>query len=366
MYKALTEAPTITSEAEYRAFPALNYSALKNIETKPINALEDKDRKPNEYMINGDIFDLLLLSGMHMFSASYHVYDGPPITPAKQGLCDYILDNKLPFALTGADDADPATIASVLEAVDANDYKAAKVEKTLLKHVLEDSAEYLKQKLANSDKTMISREVFNTITDEVMIMKQHNLTKYWFEPSKSSKLYTQCPIFFNATTLSGKRIAFKGLLDLLIIDHEEKMIEVGDLKRLFTKGSLLGTRKEIMNGKLYLQAAQYSYGLRTAREGGEAWLFDREGNLINIEGYSIELFKNIVYNYDQGQPSIWKYTRKDLHTGTYGGQSKFGYPVRGFLDLADDVLWHHKHEKWEYPKSIYNAGRIGVDVDLFI
>lgn len=151
-----------------------------------------------------------------------------------------------------------------------------------------------------------------------------------------------------------KNTKAKSVLDIVRIDHKNKVIQPIELKT-----GEEGFMRSYWRFKRYLQGAMYTTALNKA-------VWDKEDI---AEQYEIE---NIRFIYADTKlyypPVIYKMTSSDVHYGTVGrcwideegrhGKIKY----KGYTQLAAELEWHKANNLWDYSYDIYmNNGEIDID-----
>ncbi len=180
---------------------------------------------------------------------------------------------------------------------------------------------YLKK--LQSGKHIITPEQEMNIRDIVESLKTNRFTKKYL---KNKNLQYQVPLFFE---IGGHPC--KGLIDMLIIDEDSKLIIPIDLK--VTSYSLASFDKAIFQKRYDLQADMYKEGLRQ--------------NYSELE-YTITPFKFIVENMNfPGTPLIYKYQNRGLSERSYDGKV-----YKGPLQLLEENEYHRKYDVWDYKRDV--------------
>jgi PDDEXK-like domain of unknown function (DUF3799) len=162
--------------------------------------------------------------------------------------------------------------------------------------------------------------------------------------SKYFTSYTQVPIYWDQM-YKGKKIACKGLLDFIYIDHEKMKIYPGDLKT--TASSVTEFEDSFWKYSYYRQCAWYMQGLVFSGT------YDYYLNL----GYEWEPFRFIVASKKkEGMPAlIYEVSGKTESIGAIGGKATFNgkeHLLRGHKELFEAICWHQETGNYSAPKFI--------------
>lgn len=165
------------------------------------------------------------------------------------------------------------------------------------------------------------------------------------------EVFDQFPIIGDLNTLVGEEFKAKCLIDRLIINHEEKVISIYDLKTVWDNEG------EFFNNyfyyKYYLQAALYYYLVTV-------WAASKD----HYKGYEVRYTAFITAessNYKS--PLIYKTGRQNFLQGMKGFDLK-GKHYQGVIEAAKDILWHKETGIWNISKENYENNGI-VEIKPF-
>lgn len=230
---------------------------------------------------------------------------------------------------------------------------------------------------ASKGKEVISFDMMTNANKVVSMLKNNPFTKKYFEPSEDVEILYQVPIlwefegrFLPDENISAK-IPSKILLDIIRIDHKARTIEPIDIKT-----GAEGFMKAYWKYRLYLQGSLYYYGVNNAVIQSE-----------NKSQYYRVLNTKFIYSDSDGvfPPVIYRMTDNDLTIGREGY-----YPMqilstcvstvcdgplvafpstkpkyKGFVRLAEELLWHKNNDLWDYPYDVYQS-QGEIEIDSFI
>ena len=202
----------------------------------------------------------------------------------------------------------------------------------------------------------------------VSTLQSNPYTKKYFIPEDGIELIFQPRILWDLMYHSlleegrSTTVQAKSVLDVIRIDHKNKIIQPVDLK---TGGE--GFMKSYWRYKRYLQGAMYNSAVWKASTD----LLDSD--------YVIEPFKfvfadtNLYY-----PPVIYEMNDSDIEVGTHGrlqrsfvGNRELSiafhdsqYRIKGYAQLAAELEWHQKMDQWDYSYDVYQRNG-EVDIDAF-
>lgn len=335
----------------YRDYPAINQSTLKQLSDNPQKVLEE-DKDWSDGMEFGDVLDLLVFSP-ELFDENYYVadLDNLPSDSIKAIMEDLVNRH-----------GEDITEDQVLAAAERHNYGQSWKPSTRLHKILEegDGLQYARMLNESEGKRILSIERHMEMVQAAEILKTHDYTSAYIAddlPEGWERL-TQLPL------LSYGKPMYKGLLDLVLVDHNEKVIYPWDLKS--TGSNPLYFRGQYVKYQYYLQAALYQHILENlvaeAEEGTNVQ--EETGLTFHPSGYKVSNFGFIVIgSQDSTVPLRYKCTDEDLYCGMFGGELRTGREVKGVEELTNELLWHREHDKWEYPYEVYqNGGELEIDI----
>lgn len=309
---------------EYRGYSAIHYSLLSKLSYSPSSVLsEEKDF--SDGILFGDILDILLTQGEEEFEKKY------------------ILNSiKRPTGQLGDFIDEYFKLGSFEIAYQNVGIKRDSIQK-MIERFEEDGKEYydLLLEIKNTGKTLISYDFYMKVKATAENLKNHTFTKKYFDKNSKYKILFQVPLLFKVDD-----IECKCLLDLLIIDDENKKIYPLDLKS--TGDYVNNFKSNFIKWNYYLQASFYT-----------------EGVIQNYPDYSVDNFKFIVISsLEINKPLIYKCSDNDLLCGKKGGKLlPFNKKIKGYEELIRDYKWHIENDLWEYPREIYeNEGEVELDI----
>lgn len=324
----------LTNLQDYRPYPALHYSLLSRLDTKP-KSFESEEKDFTDALKMGSLVDVLLTS------------------PADFDNIFYVLNENKPTS---------SSLILVEEAIKRLDsFEINNVIKTLYE-VKEDlglwnklvNEDIIKSKIENPQIIQTIKEHFDMIgkipifADEKIkaeklleVLKNHNFTKKFFNTDDTSvEIKFQVPIVF-----SEGKYNYKCLLDGIIIDKWNKQITPFDLKT--SEDSVFQFPNKVFKWRYDLQAALYLQGITHFRDKF-------------YPDYKINDFLFVVGSFSSPDRPLIYNSKNIINVGTNGGYIKGRY-FKGYKQLSEEYFWHREHNCWDYKKEIYESAGI---VDL--
>lgn len=342
------------TEPEYRALDMLSYSKLAGVDKDPANILSE-GMKLTKSLIYGSAVDCLIFDGEEEFYKKFALLDYKGPSDKIVEVIDDVFEQykslkDSSFFFTGEiEDLSKSTLLddNILNTARRLEYGASNwKDETIIKKIKEDGSNYFNFLKDNEDKIMLDAWMLERAKNSVHVLKHHPFTSKYFTPVEGVDIYFQFPVIWK---YNGKEC--KSLFDILIIDHNNKIIKPVDLKT--TYDDVLSFPYNYIKWKYYIQASFYSKSLSYLKLEYKE-LFD----------YKIDLFKFVVISsQDSKRPLVYKTTDVDILVGEHGGYLKDGTKIKGFKQLIEDMEWHIENEVYDFPKEVYdNKGELEFDI----
>jgi hypothetical protein len=324
---------------------------LSQLDKNP-SGVQDEDREWTDGMAFGTLVDYMCFEPSKVQEEFYvSEADREPSKTAKQ-LADWILENKDFNAVSVDNDSvvlgqsySYANLKDVLE-----EAKEAIGKSTSFKKY--GGVDYLKEQIESENKHVVDSQLYNKARDATMTLKTHPFTRDYFT-SNSKEVQFQVPIVWDPSEWDDDiKWMAKSLLDIVLIDHEERTVTPVDLKT--TSRSVYKFPNAFLRWRYYLQASYYWHGL-----------YQRVKSHDEISDYVVKPFEFVVISQkDVQHPLVYTTTENTLLKGRDGGHlERWNTDVRGWTQLIKDLKWHEKEGKWNYSREIYeNNGQIELDV----
>lgn len=336
----------ITQEV-FRETQAISFSKLSKLADGPQAykvSLEEKESSPG--LTFGSVVDILLTRPDSFDTEFYVITGNKPSSDMMIKFCEIYAET---------DDLQQAYVASGFK-ISLN---------AVLSKFQTEGKSYYDSLVLGKGKKMIDAETLFAGNQAVNALKTNPFTRKYFSPEEGIEILYQVPIIWKSNigklpydiyNAESIEVTFKGIIDIVRIDHNKKTIEIVDIKT----GSE-GFRKAFWKYKLYLQGSMYYYGMIE---------FVRKNDF--IKDYLIDETKflyvdsNLYY-----PPVIYKMNRSDIFHGKDGYYPKVYGPgddkiyklkIKGYERLAAELDWHIRNDKWDYSYDVYNSnGEIEID-----
>lgn len=314
---------------------SLSYSRVSDYDRNGPKALLSKTNKDSQALKKGSLVDDLLFS-KDSFNDNYYISDFNEPTATLGILCKIILDNysEIPDNET------------VLEIVKKNGlWKSVKKEETLIANYNTDEFwGYLNDKYNCGNRIVVTSSEKLNADEIVSILSTHKYSKSIFS-AEMEHIY-QYPF-----KIKIKEFTFKGILDILSIDHKNKIIYFKDLK------TGIGISSEFTSSyikwRYYLQEAVYCLAFKEICKE------------LGLENYTLAPFEFLYISLKEKIPVSFIVSEKWHNAALYGFVTSGGYRYKGLYELINEIYFHWKNKIYDIPKEVYeNNGSITLKDDF--
>lgn len=324
-------------EKEYRADPRPSYSFFKELEEKgPSVIMEGIPEKRSPSLTLGSIVDKYLTGEDYDVNEEYTISNVSPDLSGRthhSKILKYIFDNNL----INIQDSDLKDICKKLNFKKSPNLKDKffEVQLNMVKAMLRG-------------KKYISPDELELAQTMVATLKSHEYTRDIFRESydENIEIVKQAIIFF---TIRGVEV--KGMLDIVIVDHKNKVIYPKDLKT----GTFFNFMENFYKYKYYLQAAMYTIAVYYIRE-----------TVPYFKDFEVAPFEFIYISRENPElPLIYKMPNKFIEMAAEGWITRTGKEYKGILEIVDDYKWYLENEEFILPRHIAeNNGVIEIQTPL--
>lgn len=317
----------------------LSYSKLSSFIEGGAKALVRKKELTGDGINEGGLIDCLLFSPNN-FKKEYYIFDGTKPTATAGELCDLVfqLFNKIP------------KVEEVVEVSRKHGYwsKVVNPETYINKFNTEDFWGYLKAQYESKSKTIITTEQLQRAEEVVEILKSHNYSKLIVAfPTKTQSKYAQYKIEYRY-----KNVIFRGILDLLVVDHKAMTVQMIDLKTGTPAAELFS--QSFVKYRYYLQEAVYQQA------------FEQICKDLGLEGYKLLPFQFLYISRFEKIPLLYTVPEKWSKAALNGFTTKSGYLYKGMNQIIDDITWHWTNQKFDLSRETYEKEGSLILKDDFI
>jgi len=314
----------------------LSYSKLSDFDRNGAVALIRNSRTENEGLKFGSLIDDLLFNDKDYFNKHYYIFDGEKPTATLGVLCDIILKNFITIP----------TEEEIVNIIILNKFWAnVKNKDTLIEKFNNlEFWDYLKCKYETVNKVVITTKEYEDSKEIINILKTHKYSK----PVLINEYENISQVKFS---IEYRKFKIHGILDLISIDHKNKIVYFTDLKT--GKNPAIEFEESFIKWRYYFQGAIYCLAF-----------FEICKNL-NLKDYRLAPFQFLYISKSDKTPLLFKMTEKWI-LAAMNGFSINRYKFKGINELIDEIYWCWKNKEYSIPKYIVeNNGIINLK-DNFI
>lgn len=313
--KSLKDISWDVTEDQYRADSALSYSTLSRFNREGFDNLAhlfDKTESPS--LLFGSVVDTLLTGTKEEFEERFFVADFPELPDKQKEIVEGIFHAAKP-----GESWDKIMDAVILEYLLANNYQPNWKAETRIKVIREAGREYYDLLTLADGKTVISQKLYQDALDCVEILRKSESTKWYFEADNP----------FNKNIERLYQLKFKGsyeginlrcMADLIIVDHEKKIVYPCDLKTSFKPEWRF--YKSFMEWGYWIQAQLYWYLIRQAMDEDEYF-----------KDFKLADYRFIVISNRTRKPLVWEFPQTQTITDLKLGEHK----LRNWRGIAKEL-----------------------------
>jgi hypothetical protein len=319
-----------------------NNSAKSQSELKGVLSNNVKPFKGSIASMVGNLVDCCLTTPECLedwfYVSNLPKYPKPQIKLVFDTYYNILVENELPI------DLDVTHILEVFREVSNSNSKDSTVMDSLLAE--QDYWDSLKE--ANG-RVIVSQEYWNKCNMVAYSLKTNLITKEFFEENLFLEIEFQKPIFWTYTDKNGIQVECKGLLDIFLINHQDKTVQIVDIK---TTGDSLVTWKKNIARKHnpVFQLAYYYEGINQ--------LYPQ---YIQLE--PVLVVENVDY---PGKPRVFDLSSTDLVHGRHGCVRQKNTIITEGVDTDYEVEvihgWEGAMEKYIQAKQL---GLPDYDVEYY-
>lgn len=324
--KELSDISWQVDEPTYRADSALSYSTLSTYERSGFNGLDHLfDRKESPSLLLGSVTDTLLTGGIDEFNSLYVVKD-INISDSGVAICKALASMPTPYK--SFVDIPEYVVSEKAKSVDfwSNDKWDARRYKEVLK--TGDVADYY-DSLINSDKIVITSEVYNTSIEMVKALRESPATSgYFADNDEMSPIRRYYQLKFKA---SFEGVNYRCMADLIVVDYENKKVYPIDLKT--SSHTEWDFEESFLQWGYMIQSRTY-WRLIRANMDKDPYFKD----------FTLEDYRFIVVNKSTLTPLAWEFplTKEygpliDKNGKEYRDPFEIGKELQGYLNLRPRV-----------------------------
>jgi len=318
----------------------LSYSKLSDFDRNGAMSLVRRNSAEGAAVKHGSLVDDLLvdnMTGSTICEERYYKFDGEKPSATLGLLCDVILKNYLTV---------PTNLDDIVDIIKLNKFWGnIKNEAVLIeKFDIPEFWNYIDAMYEVGDKILITTEEYMDAMEIVSILKNHKYSKDIII-NEYENLYQQ------KFEMQYKGFLLRGILDLISIDHKNKIVYFTDLKT--GKNPAIEFEDSFIKWRYYFQGAIYMLASEQIMRN------------LGIRDYKIEKFQFLYISKSDKTPLLYKMNDKWIDAAING--FKIGrYVYKGINELIDEIDWCWSNKEYLVPKYVVENNGI-IDIrDNFI
>lgn len=227
MIKSLKEISLPISEEEYRNDGCIHYSTLAKFNRdgfKSLSSLYDRIDTPS--LTFGSAVDSIITGGQKEFEERFFVCDFPAISDTLKKVSNSL------FADFGKDCINIQDIPEndIKAVCTIYDYGKSWKPPTVASKVIESCEQYYSMLHLAGDKKILSSEEYDDVINTVKVLKESPQTEYFFRPDEPFNLDGIERLYQLKFKATFNNINYSNMADLIIVDHNKKVVYPYDLK----------------------------------------------------------------------------------------------------------------------------------------
>lgn len=327
----LQEASLNLTEEEYREYPCLSYSNLSKYDRDGYESLETLfDSISTTSLAFGSLVDYLLTQSDKDLTDKFAIVEALTSPPLILNIVTKLAETRSEKQMALISDE------SILYVADMIGYQTNwKPETRISKIRMLGSSDYNQIKSCEN-KIRITQKDLDDAKSCIEALKSDPTTSWYFWSNPMTGTEALYQLQFVSRDISTD-IEFKGMLDLVLIDHANKRIYPCDLK---TTKSIYTFENSFYTYRYYIQAAMYTQ-----------LLYDTIMNKCpELSNYTIEPYRFIVISRATFKPVVfqWKVPDKSEHLKAPNGE-----PLSDWRELLERLTWDISNKDTKLPKPWY-------------
>lgn len=320
-------------ETTYREDKALSYSNLSTFNREGFSKLDSLfDPISGPSLTFGSMVDILLTEGLDVYNDTFMVAEIPVLTASRLDIAEELFntykDQHKLLESIGKE--------SILAVADKVNFQTNWNNNTRVKKIIEECSDYYNLMVQAKDKIIVSREDHQAAIDCVQALRNSKATSHFFTPP----LFSNIENFYQLKFLGKyEDIEVKCMLDLCVVDHENKIIVPVDIKTTFYPEAEFP--KAFLKWNYWIQAQLYWYILRQ--------------NLDNdpyFKDFELKDFTFLVVSRNHLNPLVWQYPDTKAEVDLEYGDN---FKCRNWRKILKE-LHYYLTEKPKFPIGIKEEG----------
>ena len=337
---------------DYKTISALNQSTLKQILISPQAYVKAKERQlariesSERHFIFGSLVDMMLTESKEDFDKKYAVIpDDIGVTEVVDRIIKGIYDD-VSYLVEEKTLEDYKN--EILEYCKYEQYQPRWKDETRINKIIEQGSKYFDILKESGTRSIITETEYANAVNCVMALRTDKYTSKYCQ-KKSSNPNIEI-INKHVVVFDYQGLEFKGELDRVIINHEEKTILPIDFKT--TSKSVLNFESSFWHFRYDFQAAVYSLGLSLDKSERMQKYY--------ADGYSFKpMLYIVVETFLNNPPMVFEISKTAINTGLYGNIDqvpKIKENLEGFTQAIKRFKYATENDAWDYPMEYHIKG----------
>lgn len=320
--KSLYDISWKVTEEEYRKSSALSYSTIARFHREGFDGLDkifDKIESPS--LIFGSMVDALITGGQDEFDNTFIVAEFPNIPDSQINVIRNLFNSysenynsllKIPDNF-------------IIVATEVLDFQRNWKPETRVKVIKENGVEYYNLLHISIGKTLVNTKDYQDAQACVKALKENDFTSEFFvENNPFDKTIEK----FYQLKFQGiyKDIELRCMADLIMVDHENKVVTPIDLKTSFKKE--WNFPSSFIQWGYWIQAQLYWYIIRQNMDNDPLY-----------KDYKLANYQFIVISNNSRIPLIWVYPDTKTETDCYYGKNN-EIECKNWRNIVEDLSYY--------------------------
>ena len=340
---------------DYKTISALNQSTLKQILISPKAYVEAKERQEarvessEQHFVFGSLVDMMLTESKEAFDKKYAVIpDDTGVSETIAKIVKGVYDEMYEETPTNLEDYPE----EILNHCNYELYQPRWKDETRVNKIIEQGSKYFDILKKCGTKTIITESEYAKAVNCVMALRSDvHTSEYCQKKSDDPNIEI---IDKHVVVFEYEHLEFKGELDRIIVNHQEKTITPIDFKT--TSKSVLNFENSFWHFRYDFQAAVYSLGLTRDKS-------DRLKSYYE-DGYSFKpMLYIVVETFLKNPPMVFEISKEVINTGLYGNVDKvpkLKENLEGFYQAIKRFKYATEYDAWDYPMEYDTKGKTTI------
>ena len=320
--KSLYDISWKVTEEEYRKSPALSYSTIARFHRDGFDGLDklfDKIESPS--LIFGSMVDVLITGGQEEFDNLFVVAEFPSLPDSQINVIKYLFEYNSENYNKLSDIPDNLIIA----ATEVLEFQKNWKPETRAKVIKENGVEYYNLLHISIGKTLVNTKDYQDAQACVKALKENDFTSEFFVEDNP----------FDKTIERLYQLKFQGeyegikvrcMADLIMVDHENKVVTPIDLKTSFKKE--WNFPSSFIQWGYWIQAQLYWYIIRQNMDNDPLY-----------KDYKLANYQFIVISNNSRIPLIWEYPDTKAEVDCYYGKNN-EIECKNWRNIVEDLNYY--------------------------